>query len=251
MKKTVIKLLQKPKLNKPVLVSGLPGMGYVGKLAAEHLLEVLRAKKFAEIMSPHFPHHVVVEPGGILRPLRNELYWARLDGRDIIILAGDVQPVSSEGHYELVDCILNLAEKMGVKRIFTLGGYATGKYSEMQPKVICMGNSKLLKEINSKGIKVEKSGGPVIGTAGLLLGFGQLRGIPGLCFLGETHGMVVDPRAAQAVLEVLAETLGVKFDMTNLKQRAKMAKEILSRIRREAEARETRGREEEKPWYIG
>ncbi len=249
----MIKLLQKPKLSKPVLVSGLPGMGHVGKLAAEHLLEVLHAKKFADIMSPHFPHHVVVEPGGILRPLRNELYWARLDGKDIIILAGDTQPVSPEGHYELVNRILDLAEKMGVEKIFTLGGYATGKYSEMQPRVICMGDSKLLKEINPRGIKVEKSGGPVIGTAGLLLGLGQLRGIPGACFLGETHGMVVDPHAAQAVLEVLAETLKVRFDMTNLKHRAEMAKEILSRIQREIEVRERkkRQREEEKPWYIG
>ena len=253
MKNTAVKILQKPKLDKPILIEGLPGMGYVGKLAADHLLEVLHAKKFAEVLSPHFPHNVVVEAGGTLRPLRNELYCARLDGRDIVIWTGDVQPVSTEGHYELVECVLNTVKKLGIKQIFTLGGYATGKYSEARPKVIGMGDSKLLEKIRKRGVLVEKGGGPIIGAAGLLLGLGQLRGLRGICLLGETHGIVVDHRAAQAVLEVLADILGVKLDMRNLEQRGKMTKEIIERVRKEVELGEKKARrlEEEEAWYIG
>jgi uncharacterized protein (TIGR00162 family) len=253
MKNTVVKILKKPKLNKPILIEGLPGMGYVGKLAAEHLLEVLHAKKFVEVLSPYFPHHVAVEADGTLRPLRNELYWARLDGRDVIIWTGDVQPVSTEGHYELVERVLDVAKRLGVKQIFTLGGYATGKYSEAHPKVIGMGDSKLLEKIRERGVMVEKGGGPIIGAAGLLLGLGRLRGLRGICLLGETHGIVVDHRAAQAVLEVLAEILGVKLDLSNLEQRAKMTKEIMERVRREIELgeRKEKQREEEEAWYIG
>lgn len=253
MKKTVVKILKKPKLNKPILIEGLPGMGYVGKLAAEHLLEVLHAKKFAEVTSPYFPHHVAVEADGTLRPLRNELYWARLDGRDVVIWTGDVQPVSTEGHYELVERVLDIVKKLGVKQVFTLGGYATGKYSDVKPKVIGMGDSRLLEKIRERGIMVEKGGGPIIGAAGLLLGLGRLRGLRGICLLGETHGIVVDHRAAQAVLEVLSEILGVKMDLSNLEQRAKMTKEIMERVRREMEIgeRKARKREEEEAWYIG
>jgi hypothetical protein len=253
MKNTVVKILKKPKLNKPILIEGLPGMGYVGKLAAEHLLEVLHAKKFAEVLSPYFPHHVAVEAEGTLRPLRNELYWARLDGRDIVIWTGDVQPVSTEGHYELVECVLDIIKKLGVKQVFALGGYATGKYSDVRPKVIGMGDSKLLEKIKKRGVLVEKGGGPIIGAAGLLLGLGRLRGLRGICLLGETHGIVVDHRAAQAVLEVLTGILGVKLDLSNLEQRAKMTKEIMERVRREMELgeRKERQREEEEAWYIG
>jgi len=253
MKNTVVKILKKPKLNKPILIEGLPGMGYVGKLAAEHLLEVLHAKKFAEVLSPYFPHHVAVDAEGTLRPLRNELYWARLDGRDIVIWTGDVQPVSTEGHYELVECVLDIIKKLGVKQVFTLGGYATGKYSDVRPKVIGMGDSKLLEKIKERGILVEKGGGPIIGAAGLLLGLGRLRGLRGICLLGETHGIVVDHRAAQAVLEVLTNILGVKLDLSNLEQRAKMTKDIMERVRREIELgeRKERQREEEEAWYIG
>ena len=81
MKESTIKYLSKPKLKEPVLIEGLPGMGYVGKLAAEHLVAELKAQKFAELYSPHFPHHVYIEEEGVVRPVRNEFYWSSLNER--------------------------------------------------------------------------------------------------------------------------------------------------------------------------
>ncbi len=253
MEKTTVNVISKPKLKAPILIEGLPGMGYVGKLAAEHLLEELHAKKFAELCSPHFPHHVAVQANGTLKPLRNEFYWARTDGKDVVILVGDVQPVSPEGHYEVVESILDVIEQFNVKQLFTLGGYATGKYSKAKPRVVGVGDHALLKEFRKHGVTVEKGGGPIIGAAGLLLGLGRLRGMRGICLLGETHGMVVDHRAAQVVLEVLVGVLGIKIDMSALERRARETEHTLDRIRREMElrARKERRREEEEAWYIG
>ena len=45
---TEIRVLEKPKLNAPVFIEGLPGIGYVGRNAAGYLIEELKAKKFAE-----------------------------------------------------------------------------------------------------------------------------------------------------------------------------------------------------------
>jgi proteasome assembly chaperone (PAC2) family protein len=103
------------------------------------------------------------------------------------------------------------------------------------------------------GFVVEKGGGPIIGISGLLLGHGKLRGMDGLCLLGETHGMVVDHRSAKAVLEVLVNILGIKVDMANLEQRAKETEHILARIRKEMELRERREKKyvEEEATYIG
>ena len=42
---------ENPKLEDPTFVQGLPGIGNVGKLAAEHLKDELKAVKFAEIFS--------------------------------------------------------------------------------------------------------------------------------------------------------------------------------------------------------
>ena len=253
MERTTVKLLKRPKLKVPVLIEGLPGMGYVGKLAADHLIEELHAEKLAELYSPHFPHHVVIEANGTLRPLRSEFYLARADGNEMTILVGDVQPISPEGHHEMVECVLDLAEQFGVKRIFTLGGYATGRYPKAKPKVIGVGDPKLLEEIRAHGVMVEEGGGPIIGAAGLLVGLGELRGMSGVCLLSETHGMVVDHAAAQAVLEVLMDILGFKVDISALERRAKETECTLERIRRGIELRghEEKRRAEEEAWYIG
>lgn len=253
MKKTNVKILSKPKLKAPTLIEGLPGMSYVGKLAAEHLLEEFHAKKFAELCSPYFPHHVVVEANGTLRMLKNEFYWARADGKEVIILVGDVQPISSEGHYEVVKSILDVVEKFNVKQLFTLGGYATGKYSRAKPRVVGAGDPELLKKFRTRGVEVEEGGGPIIGAAGLILGLGKLRGMRGVCLLGETHGIMVDHRAAQAVLEVLVGVLGIKVDMSALERRGRETERTLDRIRKEMNLRanKERRRDEEEAWYIG
>lgn len=46
---------EKPELKNPILIEGLPGVGNVGKLAAEHLIDEIGAKKFADIYSTDFP----------------------------------------------------------------------------------------------------------------------------------------------------------------------------------------------------
>jgi hypothetical protein len=245
METVTVKILSKPKLREPVLIGGLPGMGYVGKIAAEHLVEELRAKKFAELYSPHFPHHVAVEPDGTLRLLRNDFYHASSNGKDLIIVVGDVQAFSPEGHHKVVDKILDVAEQFGVKQIFTLGGFATGRYSRAKPKVVgVVSQLDLIEKYKEQGFTVEKGGGPIIGASGLLIGMGKLRGMEGLCLLGETHGMLVDHNSAKVVLEVLVGILGIKVDMTNVEQRAKEAERILGRIQKEMVLH---GRREQKP----
>ena len=39
-----------PKLKNPILIEGLPGIGNVGKLAIEHLIDSVGATKFAELI---------------------------------------------------------------------------------------------------------------------------------------------------------------------------------------------------------
>jgi len=149
---------------------------------------------------------------------------------------------------------LDVAEQFGVKQIFTLGGFATGRYSRAKPKVVgVVSQPDLIEKYKEHGFAVEKGGGPIIGASGLLIGMGKLRGMEGLCLLGETHGMLVDHNSARAVLEVLVGILGIKVDMTNVEKRAKETERILGRIQKEMILREHREKKsaEEETSYIG
>lgn len=238
----------------PILIEGLPGIGYVGKLAADHLVEELETEKFGEMKSPHFPHHVKVNEDGVLDRVKIDFYHAHPTDRDLIIITGDVQATSSEGHYEVTNKLLDIAEETGVESIYSLGGYATGKHSTSDPKVIGASNKKeIVENYRDQGIDIEEGSGPILGVSGLLLGVGKGRGFEGSILLGETHGMLVDHRSAQAVLKALSDLLGFEIDVSELEDRAEQTEEILSRLQKEKKLREVSGIEEgeEDLSYIG
>lgn len=230
-----IEYLEKPELSDPIFIEGLPGVGNVGKLAAEHLLDELDAKKFAEIFSKHFPPQVVVDDSGIVRLVGNQLYYVRQDGdhRDFIILVGDFQGLTPEGQYELSDFVMNVLLEMKVKRIFTLGGYGIGRMIA-KPRVIgAATHDSLVADMKKLGVVFPKGepGAGIVGASGLLLGIGKLHGLECICLMGETSGYFVDPKSAQSVLEVLQKALGIELDFSNLEERAKHIDQIASKLK--------------------
>jgi len=53
--KTMVREILKIDAEASILIEGLPGLGMVGKIAVKYLIKQLKAKKFAELYSPHFP----------------------------------------------------------------------------------------------------------------------------------------------------------------------------------------------------
>lgn len=230
-----MRYLKRPRLNNPILIEGLPGVGNVGKLAAEHLIDELKAEKFAEIYSKHFPPQVFVGDDGVVRQVKNEAYYLKVNTvkNDLILIVGDYQGLTPEGQYELADAFLDLAEKFKVKQIFTLGGYGLGRLVD-KPRVLGAATDKeLVKEMKKLGVVFPKGepGSGIIGASGLLLGLGVLRGMKGVCLMGETSGYFVDPKSAQAVLEVLSKILGAKIDLSKLERRAIQIDKIASQLK--------------------
>lgn len=213
-----------PELNNPILVEGLPGVGNVGKLAAEHLVEQLKAVKFADIYSKFFPPQVLVDDAGIIRLVSNELYYVKRPDElpDLVVLIGDYQGLTPEGQYELSDHMLGVAEKLGVKRIYTLGGYGIGRMVE-NPRVLgAATHEHLVEEMKEKGVIFSKGepGSGIVGASGLLLGLGKTRGFEAVCLMGETSGYFVDPKGAEGVLKVLSAILKVDVDYGALRDKA-------------------------------
>ncbi len=236
---TFIEVSELPKLKDPILIEGLPGVGYVGRNAAGYLVEELEAKKFGELLSKHFPPVVLLDPNrtGIMRDVMNEFYYykGKKGEPDLVILIGDAQSIDVPGHYEIVDVILELAEKVGVSKIITIGGYPTGVLEEKkEPKVYGAGiDPAMMKEFEELGVQFKDTDvGQIIGASGLLVTRAWRRaGVPGVCLMGETSGMLLsDPKAAEAVLKILAKYLGVKIDLSRIEQQAKKTDEVISKI---------------------
>jgi hypothetical protein len=213
---------QDKNLTDPLLIEGLPGIGQVGKLVAEYIIHMLGAEKIGEIHSIYLPPQVILEENGIARLPRNEIFLYKAPERHIIFLVGDFQSTSNEGHYLLSDAYLDIAQELGVKRIYTLGGFGVGHLVN-GPRVLgAVNREELRAEIEAAGVSFERDepGGGIIGAAGLLLGLGGIRGIDAVCLMGETSGYLVDPMSAANVLAVLSKLIGVSVDPTQLNDRA-------------------------------
>ncbi|HEC94690.1 MAG TPA: proteasome assembly chaperone family protein [Thermoplasmatales archaeon] len=237
MKDVVVKYIgRKPTLKNAILIEGLPGIGNVGKLAVEHLIDSIGAKKFAEIYSKDFPPQVFINIDGTIKLVNNELYYWKATGRkqrDLLLLTGDYQGLSSSGQYELTDTILQIATDLKVKQIFTLGGYGLGKEIK-EPRVLGATTSKkLVTKMKKAGVlfKENEPGGGIIGASGLLLGLGTLYGLEGVCLMGETPGYLVDPKSAKAVLKILAKVLNIEIDLSELERKAREIESIAQQLR--------------------
>ncbi|MCL4346573.1 MAG: proteasome assembly chaperone family protein, partial [Candidatus Thermoplasmatota archaeon] len=211
-----LKLFEKPQLRDPIFIEGLPGVGNVGKLAAEHLIDQLKAVKFAEIISKYFPPQVLVKDDGLIKLVSNEFYYVKRpdNSNDIIFLVGDYQGISAKSLHLLSDRVLSFISEFGVRRIFTLGGYGIGKMIE-KPRVLGAATDlELVEEMKALGVVFSKGepGSGIVGASGLLLGLGMNYGMRSVCLMGETSGYLADPRAAEAVLNVLVKVVEVKID---------------------------------------
>ncbi|WP_290597523.1 MULTISPECIES: proteasome assembly chaperone family protein [unclassified Archaeoglobus] len=238
LKKVDVRYLKDPEdvgLENPIFIEGLPGIGHVGKLVADHLVNELRAEKVVEIYSHYFPPQVMVQEDGTVRMPVNEVYaWkSNGDSSDLLILVGDFQSISNEGHFELVNAYIDIAKRFGARRIYTLGGYGIGKLVE-EPYVIGAANSQdVVEELKSFGIKFEpgEPGGGIIGASGLLLGVSKLEGIDAACLMGVTSGYMVDPKSAKVVLDVLSKMLNLEVSVEALEERAKEMEKIIAQIK--------------------
>jgi len=234
---TKIVEIERPKLRNPVFIEGLPGVGNVGRIAAGYLVEELKAKKFAELYSSHFMPFVLLQENSAVHVLKNEFYYYKAKGknqRNVILLVGDSQSIDPEGHYEIVETILDFVHKLGVKDVFALAGLSIGEQKE-KPKVVgAVSEPELIKKYEKYGIDFQSVNkvGTIVGASGLFIGMGKLRGMKGVCLLGETVGfpIIPDPKSAEAVLNVLVKILNVKIDTKRLGKKIKEMEELIKKV---------------------
>jgi hypothetical protein len=207
-----------PELKNPVFIEGLPGIGNVGKIAVDFIIDNLNAKKIYDIFSYSLPHSVFIRENSIVELPKLEIYYKKANGTDLILLSGDVQPVTEEGCYSFCAEILKILEAAKCREIVTLGGIGLEKPPEKEPNVYCAANNeKIIKEFEKK-TKVNKKiygvVGPIVGVTGVLVGMSKK--IPAIALLAETfsHPLYLGIRGARSILNILEQkyNMGIKIE---------------------------------------
>jgi len=221
-----------PELQDPVLVEGLPGVGHVGKLAAEHLLEEFDGELVRRVYADFFPPQVSLDDESVANLTHAEIHAVDAGGQDVLVLTGDHQAQDTAGHYRLADAVLDVAEEFGVSRAFALGGVPTGELVEEYTVLGAMTDAAQRSTLEDAGVEFreDEPAGGIVGVSGLLLGLGARRGFEAACLMGETSGYLVDPKSARAVIEVLENLLDFEVGFDALEERAEEMEEVVGKI---------------------
>lgn len=217
---------EKQKITKPVLVVGLPGIGNVGKVAVDFIVEELKAKRIYDFFSYSFPHSVFVNEQNLIELPKIEMYHKEVAGRSVLLLAGDVQPIDEASCYSFCEKVLDIFQSLKGNEIVTLGGIGL-QSAPKKPRIYCTGNSKELIERWCKNVEVEEKlhgvVGPIVGVAGVLLGLAGKRGISAVSLLAETYGhpMYLGIKGARELLQVLNKKLGLNVKLEDMDKEIK------------------------------
>ncbi len=159
-----------------------------------------------------------------------------LSSKDLILLTVDSQPVVTCSVYVLSEQILDLITKFKISNIYSLASYVTGTFVN-DPKIYGTAtNPEMVKSFRSFNISTLDNGN-ITGMNGLILGLGKLRGIEGICLLGETSGYVIDAKASKHLLEILNNVLGIHINMDEMNKRSKDTELLIKNLEQQMMAK--------------
>jgi proteasome assembly chaperone (PAC2) family protein len=235
--KDVIKLYKLPRPRSCSLLASWPGIGDVSLTAAKYLVEKLNAVEIGEIEPVNFfePVGVTVKDNVVESPRFPEskfYYWQypRVS-KGLVIFIGEEQPAFKG--YELVNCVLDVAQRLKVSRVYSCAAAVTRIHHSEEMKVWGAATTSDLVDELSKHNVVLRNNLRIAGLNGLILGMAKERGMEGICLLGEVPSyatQIANPKASLAVLRVLTKMLGITLDLTELGHLAEQVDEEMDRI---------------------
>lgn len=200
------------------MIQGLPGIGFVGKIAVDYLIEQLKPTKFAELYSPHLSLPdgdvgIKVEMDGTFILPKYEFYAYTKKSPHIILLTGDVQP-RVWGQYEVAESVLDFVARFGCDTVIALGGY--GSQSRDLNIIYAVGSDQPLVEELRRRETVAAESGTVKGALGVILGLAKERLMKCIGLLGATRGAYPDLYASRNVVRLLADMYDLPLSMEGL-----------------------------------
>ena len=196
------------------ILEAVPGVGNVGKIVVDSLVDKHPSRSIGWILHPDFPPHSTLDGNGFVSPPRININSILLpDGRTIITVGGPLQPMTAAGQYEVSEAILEMASESGTPQLLVLDGLAAGT-DDREIHVICA-DAEVRKNLEANDIPVSKEHpkAGMIGIAGLLISLSPLYGVPAIGLVAETIGASTDVLAADRLASWIEAGLDLPLDL--------------------------------------
>jgi proteasome assembly chaperone (PAC2) family protein len=222
-----------PELREPTLVAafaGWPDAGEIATGAVRYLVEKLGATTFAELRPEEFYIFTEVRPQTSLGksawerhitwPANQFSWWKRETPGDLIFFLG-IEPNLKWATF--VGCILDLAQRLGVARVISLGGTLDGVPHTKEPPISGSASEVSVREsLEVLSVYPSDYEGPTSIHSALIDACNR-RGIPNLSLWGHAPlylQATPNPRVCLALLRRLVRVLDLTVDLGELEETA-------------------------------
>lgn len=250
-----------------LLIEGFPGLGLVGKITVDHLVETFDMQHFADVHCDGLPKAASFGSGDA--SLHTPVRLHADPERNLVVLQSDVQ-VSPDAAYEFAECVSGWLGETGTTPIYVAGIAPDAEAGEETPanangdpdpddghdstptdgtvpiqsdetaeageteetRIRGVASGSAIQLVEEAGLPAPEMAGMVSGPSGALLSHALEADLPAMGLVVDTHANFPDPRAAKAVLKRVVEPLaGVEVPVDKLDHQAEQvqhAKEQLA-----------------------
>ena len=246
-----IRNIAKHKLKDAVLIDGFPGVGLVGTIVANFLINTLKLEQIGVIDSYKFPAISVIKDGEPHNPMR--LYSGEQvcnDGtcNQVVVCVSEFTP-PSDITKDLVNSLMDWAENNGCTKIISAEGFSSapkpdGEKNDVYGVASLSGARTWIEDAKVKPFTY----GTVGGITGCLLNEGKIRKMNVLGLLAEVSEDAPDALAASNVIKAIDELLlAIELDPEPLLKEAENLEKEVKNVRDQAPPEVTA----DVPRYIG
>ncbi|GAB7020517.1 proteasome assembly chaperone family protein [Halostagnicola bangensis] len=201
-------------LENATLVEGFPGIGLVGKIATDHLIEELDMRYYASVHCEGLPRVGVYREGD--RTVQPPVRLHVSEEHNVLALQSDT-PISASAVDTVADCVTSWIVDQDARPIY-LSGRPTER--EGTPTISGIGTGNAGDELDEIGIDPPSENGVVSGPTGALINRAAQLDYDSLGLIVECNPNFPDPEAASALLEkAIAPIADLSIDVEALLER--------------------------------
>jgi len=215
-------------LDDPVLVEGLPGVGLVGKIATDHLVDEFDMTYVASVDCDGLPEVAVYDADEYTAQPPVRIYAD--ESRDLLALQADV-PVDRTTADEFAACVTSWIRDVGATPLY-LSGIPTQTDADADvPEVFGVATGGGAEILRDHDVEAPPERGVVGGPTGALINRADVEDVLSVGLVVESDPQFPDPAAAKRLLtEGVDPIAGVDVETDTLVEQAEQIREQRQRL---------------------
>ena len=221
-----INVFLKKKPKGVTIIEGFPGIGLIGTITTEFLVEHLKTEHIGSVIIDDTPATVAIHNGQVVEPI--SIHYSKTYNLVIIHAISIGKGVG----WRLADVVIDVAKQLQATEIVSVEGVGSAQPAKNTAIYYYASNK-------TKATKLDKFAKPldegiIVGVTGALLVRAKQEKVALSALFAETQSNLPDSKAAAAIVKALDQYLGLKVDPKPLLKQAKMSEDTLKTIAKQS-----------------